>query len=98
MAKKSMLNLGIVISTPYFKCPESGAYFESPPEGAETIPTNKTNDDGYSYLEISEKCIIMGILITGINGFVGTNFANARKGNQSLFGLDIHPPRDYTRI
>ena len=34
----------------------------------------------------------MKILITGINGFVGTNFTNAWKGNHSLFGLDIHQP------
>lgn len=34
----------------------------------------------------------MRILITGINGFVGTNFTNAWKGNHSLFGLDIHQP------
>jgi nucleoside-diphosphate-sugar epimerase len=32
------------------------------------------------------------ILPTGINGFVGTNFTNAWKGNHSLFGLDIHQP------
>ena len=34
----------------------------------------------------------MRILITGINGFVGTNFTNAWKGKHSLFGLDIHQP------
>lgn len=55
MAKKIYVESGIVISTPYFKCPESGADFESPPEGAEIIPTNEINDDGYSYLEISEE-------------------------------------------
>lgn len=32
------------------------------------------------------------ILITGINGFVGTNFTNNRKNNHKLLGLDIREP------
>lgn len=32
------------------------------------------------------------ILITGINGFVGTNFTNNWSKNHKLFGLDIHQP------
>jgi nucleoside-diphosphate-sugar epimerase len=34
----------------------------------------------------------MKILITGINGFVGTNFTNRWSKNHTLFGLDIHQP------
>jgi nucleoside-diphosphate-sugar epimerase len=34
----------------------------------------------------------MKILITGINGFVGTNFTNSRSKNHTLFGLDIKQP------
>lgn len=30
------------------------------------------------------------ILITGINGFVGTNFTNSWFRNHTIFGLDIH--------
>ncbi|WP_352423904.1 NAD-dependent epimerase/dehydratase family protein [Proteiniphilum sp.] len=33
------------------------------------------------------------ILITGINGFVGTNFTNNWSKNHTLIGLDIHQPR-----
>ena len=32
------------------------------------------------------------ILITGINGFVGTNFTNSLFRNHMIFGLDIHQP------
>ena len=32
------------------------------------------------------------ILITGINGFVGTNLTNRWKANHSLYGLDLHQP------
>ena len=32
------------------------------------------------------------ILITGINGFVGTNFTNSWSKNHKLFGLDISQP------
>jgi nucleoside-diphosphate-sugar epimerase len=32
------------------------------------------------------------ILITGINGFVGTNFTNSWSNNHKLFGLDISQP------
>ena len=32
------------------------------------------------------------ILITGINGFVGTNFTNSWFRNHKIFGLDIHQP------
>ena len=32
------------------------------------------------------------ILITGINGFVGTNFTNNWSSRHTLFGLDIHQP------
>lgn len=32
------------------------------------------------------------ILITGINGFVGTNFTNSWSKNHKLFGLDIRQP------
>src|SRR5690554_1459160 len=32
------------------------------------------------------------VLITGINGFVGTNFTNSWSKNHKLFGLDIHQP------
>ena len=32
------------------------------------------------------------ILITGINGFVGTNFTNKWSGNHTIYGLDIHQP------
>ncbi|MEN6589630.1 MAG: NAD-dependent epimerase/dehydratase family protein [Proteiniphilum sp.] len=34
----------------------------------------------------------MTILITGINGFVGTNFTNSWSKNHMLFGLDIKQP------
>lgn len=34
----------------------------------------------------------MNILITGINGFVGTNFTNNWSINHTLYGLDIHQP------
>ena len=33
------------------------------------------------------------ILITGINGFVGTNFTNSWFRNHKIFGLDIHQPK-----
>lgn len=32
------------------------------------------------------------IFITGIMGFVGTNFTNSWSKNHKLFGLDIHQP------
>ena len=32
------------------------------------------------------------ILITGINGFIGTNLTNSRRDNHKLFGLDIRQP------
>jgi len=32
------------------------------------------------------------ILITGINGFVGTNFTNNWSGNHTIYGLDIYQP------
>ena len=35
----------------------------------------------------------MNILITGINGFVGTNFTNSWSKNHTLYGLDIHQPK-----
>lgn len=34
----------------------------------------------------------MNILITGINGFVGSNFVQQWKVNYTLYGLDIHQP------
>ena len=34
----------------------------------------------------------MKILITGINGFVGTNFTNSWFRNHKIVGLDIHQP------
>ncbi|HHV03027.1 MAG TPA: NAD-dependent epimerase/dehydratase family protein, partial [Bacteroidales bacterium] len=34
----------------------------------------------------------MRILITGINGFVGTNFTNSWLRNHKIVGLDIHQP------
>lgn len=34
----------------------------------------------------------MNILITGINGFVGTNFTNRWSQNHTIYGLDIHQP------
>lgn len=34
----------------------------------------------------------MNILITGINGFVGTNFTKNWSENHALYGLDIHQP------
>ncbi len=34
----------------------------------------------------------MTILITGINGFVGTNFTNSWFRNHKIYGLDIHQP------
>jgi len=34
----------------------------------------------------------MKILITGINGFVGTNFTNNWFKNHTIYGLDIHQP------
>lgn len=34
----------------------------------------------------------MKILITGINGFVGTNFTNSWFKNHTIYGLDIHQP------
>lgn len=34
----------------------------------------------------------MKILITGINGFVGTNFTNSWSGNHTIYGLDIYQP------
>jgi len=34
----------------------------------------------------------MKILITGINGFVGTNFTNSWFRNHKIYGLDIHQP------
>ena len=34
----------------------------------------------------------MKILITGINGFVGTNFTNSWSGSHAIYGLDIHQP------
>lgn len=34
----------------------------------------------------------MKVLITGINGFVGTNFTNSWSVNHTLYGLDIHQP------
>ena len=34
----------------------------------------------------------MRILITGINGFVGTNFTNSWFSNHKIVGLDIHQP------
>lgn len=34
----------------------------------------------------------MKILITGINGFVGTNFTNDWSVNHTIYGLDIHQP------
>lgn len=42
----------------------------------------------------------MRILITGINGFVGTNFTKNWHINHTLFGLDIHQPakEDVERI
>ncbi len=36
--------------------------------------------------------IMKQILITGINGFVGTNFTNSWHDDHKLFGVDIHQP------
>ena len=35
----------------------------------------------------------MNILITGIHGFVGSNFVSALKGDNNLYGLDIITPQ-----
>ena len=45
-------------------------------------------------MNCSQKCINykLRILITGINGFVGTNFTNSWFRNHKIFGLDIHQP------
>jgi len=36
--------------------------------------------------------VSIDILITGINGFVGSNFTNSWLSNHKIFGLDIHQP------
>lgn len=54
MAKKIYVNGGIIVKTPYFRAIDAGAYFDIPPEGAEIIQPNETDENGYEYLEISE--------------------------------------------
>ena len=39
----------------------------------------------------------MNILITGIHGFVGSNFVSALKGDNNLYGLDIITPQKEIR-
>jgi hypothetical protein len=55
MAKKIYVNGGIVIATPYFKCPNSVAYIAVPPKDSTIIEPNRVDDNGYCYLEISEE-------------------------------------------
>lgn len=43
-----------MINTPYFKCIEGGAYFDSPPFGAEIIEPNTVDSSGYRFLEIND--------------------------------------------
>jgi len=54
MGKIIYVDGGILIKTPYFKSPNSGAYYDIPPEGAEILKPNKVNENGYEYLEISD--------------------------------------------
>lgn len=54
MSKKIYVDGGILITTPYFRCAGGGAKFVTPPEGAEVLETNVTNEYG-SYLEINDK-------------------------------------------
>ena len=51
MAKKIYVKGGILITTPYFKCPDAGCCYETPPEGSIIVEPNKVDDKGYPYLE-----------------------------------------------
>lgn len=55
MGKIIYVNGGIVINTPYFKCIEGGAYFYSPPDGAEIIEPDTEDGNGYRFLEINDE-------------------------------------------
>ncbi len=55
MAKKIYVNGGIVIATPYFKCPNSQTYIAVPPKDSTIIGPNRVDDNGYCYLDISEE-------------------------------------------
>jgi hypothetical protein len=55
VAKKIFVNGGIVIATPYFKCPNAGCGYDVPPEGSIIVEPNKIDANGYRYLEISEE-------------------------------------------
>lgn len=55
MAKKIYVKGGIVITTPYFKCPDTGCCFETPPEDSIIVEPNKIDHNGNPYLEISEE-------------------------------------------
>ncbi|KAA5403136.1 HEPN domain-containing protein [Bacteroides cellulosilyticus] len=54
MSKKIYVNGGILITTPYFRYAGGGALYSTPPEGAEMIETNTTDENG-SYLEINDE-------------------------------------------
>lgn len=54
MSKKIYVNGGILITTPYFRYSGGGTLYSVPPEGAEMIETNRTNENG-SYLEINDE-------------------------------------------
>lgn len=51
-----------------------------------------THSEKSNYEEISQNRCIMNILITGINGFVGSNLTKAWSKTQTIYGLDIHQP------
>lgn len=55
MGKIIYINGGILINTPYFKCPNAGAYYDNPPFGAEIWQPNKIDENGYEYLEINDE-------------------------------------------
>ena len=55
MEKIIYVNGGIVINTPFFKCVDAGAFFDSPPVGAEIIEPNTVNNNGYRFLEINDE-------------------------------------------
>ena len=53
MGKIIYVNGGILVKSRYFKCKNGGAYFDTPPKGAEILEPNKTKD-GYKYFEIND--------------------------------------------
>ena len=55
MEKIIYVNGGIVINTPFFKCVDAGAFFDSPPVGAEIIEPNTEDSNGYRFLEINDE-------------------------------------------